>query len=136
MADTEEALSVARKYWKLTDEIAADPQSDWTEEVQSVATGAAADGLRQSVAVLRQDGVKGVGSTSVEANVSRVEAGVVSLVLCVDVSGHDFISSAGDSYNAQKPSGSLSRFRAESQVGQFNSGWKVSSNVNYPSEPC
>ena len=135
-ADAREALNVARDYWKLADEIASNPQSDWTEEVQSVATGPAADGLRQSVEVLRQDRVKGVGSTSVQANVTRAEAGAVSLVLCVDVSGHDFLNASGDSYNAQKPSGALSRFRAESQVGEYNSGWKVSSNVNYPSEPC
>lgn len=135
-ADAKGAISSAREYWKLADEIGAEPQLDWTDRIKSVTTGTAADGLEQSVTLLRQDGVKGVGSTSVEVAIARVTPGAVDLVMCVDVSGHDFLNGSGDSYNAKKEAGALARFRAESQVGQYNSGWKVSTTTNYPSEPC
>lgn len=134
--DAKKALEVAQSYWNLADEIGASPESDWTARIRQIATGAAADGLEQSVTLLRRDGMKGIGATSVSVTVTRVEAGAVDLVACVDVSGHDFVSSDGQSYNAQKEPGALSRFRAESQVGEYETGWKVNMNISRPSVPC
>lgn len=126
IADAQAAVEVYRRYWALSDRALADPNTDWTQQIATVADGTAADFLLDDIHSLAEAGRHTTGHTAIEATVVKAGPANVQLTGCVDVSGTDVVDANGQSVKAPDGPGTFERFQTATQVGQVQSGaWLV-----------
>ena len=95
--DVKAAADTISRYWKVVDELAADPRKS-LNLVATVARGQAADQSRIEVGTIQAHGWRQVGESVVASSKAATKDGkTFSVVACVDVSRVNVVDKAGKS---------------------------------------
>ncbi len=137
VTDAQAAIEAYRKYWKMVDIAGTQPGSNWIEQVSSVATGPAKEGILQTLSQLADRETQATGTTAVFPEVVNVEPGVVVISDCVDKTATDLLDSAGRSVKAPDAPGTYFRHAVTAQMVQTNDAhWVLAIKTDDWSQTC